>query len=274
MPLTAAHVRQFATEGFCIVPDFFGAREVAGFRAELDRFQREGMLRNVATEGDGKTHSSTVANLQICPLTGRSTFYRSLKYAPNVVDAVSRLIGDPVWFKLDQIFLKPGRHGAGTSWHQDNAYFNQPKPEMGTGMWVALHDANEANGTMRVIPRSHLRAAPHVRDPGSDHHIFAPDVDESQAVLVEVPAGGTLFFNWGILHCTKGNRTEKPRAGLALHFYNGDHGRPDLIHDGQVARITGPGASGGVTEYGVRVEGTFERELERVLAEAPATSGV
>ena len=45
-----------------------------------------------------------------------------------MIRAVSELIGDPYILRLDQIFVKPDRNGLGTSWHQDNAYFNIENP--------------------------------------------------------------------------------------------------------------------------------------------------
>ena len=122
-------------------------------RAELDRFKREGLLRNVATDGDGQTHSQTQINLQICPITPKSAFYRALHFHPKVLALVAQLIGSPFVFYLDQIFLKPGKQGIGTDWHQDNAYFKISDPAKGIGMWVALHDANIANGTLHIVPR-------------------------------------------------------------------------------------------------------------------------
>jgi ectoine hydroxylase-related dioxygenase (phytanoyl-CoA dioxygenase family) len=266
MSLTAAAIRQFHELGYCTAPGFFDSREVAAMRAELERFQREGMLRNVATDGDGKTHSSTAFNLQICPMARRSRFYRALPWAPKVIDAVRTCIGDPVVFWLDQIFLKPGRHGAGTNWHQDNAYFGQPDPTAGVGMWTALHDATIENGCMNVIPRSHVSLRPHRRDPGSDHHIYAPDARDEESVPIELAAGGILLFNWGVLHCTKGNRTDRDRAGLALHFYNGEKALDSAWNETR-AFVTGPEATGGVAEYGERVEGTWDAEVERMLAQ-------
>jgi phytanoyl-CoA hydroxylase len=49
------------------VADFWDAREVAAMQAELERLKHDGLLRNLATDGDGKTHSNTIANLQLCP---------------------------------------------------------------------------------------------------------------------------------------------------------------------------------------------------------------
>lgn len=240
--LNDAQRRQFADLGYTTVPDFFSPREIAALRAELQRLQDVGKLRNVATDGDGKTHSAVRFNLQICPITPHSALISALKFAPKVVGAVSELIGDPVRFRLDQIFLKPARHGAGTNWHQDLAYWpGFPDPTKGVGMWTALHDATVANGTMHIVPGSHVALRAHARDPESDHHIRTQARDD-EAVAIELPAGGVLFFNYGIVHCTKANTTDRERAGLALHFFNGDCAGPEFLDAAgeNAIHLTGP----------------------------------
>jgi ectoine hydroxylase-related dioxygenase (phytanoyl-CoA dioxygenase family) len=184
---------------------------------EVERFKREGWLRNVTTEGDGRTPAVLSKNLQVTRLSQKSALFRALPFQDQVMGAVRQLIGEPLVLYFDQIFLKPGRTGVGTKWHQDNAYFKVPDPSKGVGMWVALHDASVANGTLRVIPRSHTRAAVHQRDLESDHHIFC-SVAEDEAVDIELEAGGVLFFNFMTAHATGPNQTDRERAGLALHF--------------------------------------------------------
>jgi phytanoyl-CoA hydroxylase len=255
---------QFQDLGYCIVPDMFNDREVNAMCAELGRFKREGHLRNVATEGDGQTHSADWVNLQICPISPRSAFYRALPFHPKVIVAVGHLIGNPFVFYLDQIFLKPPRQGLGTSWHQDNAYFKISDQTKGVGMWVALHDATRANGTLHIIPGSDQVAIPHARDPKSDHHIHC-EVDESLALPIELPAGGAVFFNYGIAHATRANRTEKERAGLALHFLHTDFIPEEAREKKSIVHLTGFRASGGESEYGSRIGGTWLDEVARVL---------
>lgn len=265
MRLTEQQVETFHTDGMVIVKDFFNTDEVKAMQLELDRFQRDGLIRNVATDGDGKTHSSTVANLQVIPLDIKSDLFRAIHFKDDVIDAISRLIGTPYVRYLDQIFLKPGGHGAGTNWHQDNAYFKTTDPASGVGMWVAMHDASLANGTMELIPKSHLEQYAHERDLGSDHHIRCT-VDESKSVPVEVAAGGVAFFNYGIAHCTRANTTDKPRAGLACHYL-----RTDSIPNREAntgTHITGPEATDGEAEYGVKVAGTWDAEVQRVISSA------
>jgi ectoine hydroxylase-related dioxygenase (phytanoyl-CoA dioxygenase family) len=161
------------------------------------------------------------------------------------------------------MFLKPGQHGTGTSWHQDNAYFKIADPLRGTAMWVAVHDANVANGTIHVVPGSYKEQYEHSRDPNSNHHICC-SVPEERAVPIELAAGGVAFFCYGTAHCTKANQTEHQRAGMAFHFLHCDFvDRAHLATDKPL--LTGPEATGGQREYGVRVAGTWGDEVERTL---------
>jgi phytanoyl-CoA hydroxylase len=269
MRLTPEQVARFQTEGYLALPEFWTAEEVAAMRAELDRLREAGLLRNVATDGDGKTHSQTKANLQLCPMAPHSDFFRAMPFSEKAVSAVAQLIGDPVLLHLDQVFLKPGGHGAGTNWHQDNAYFQIPDPLKGTALWTAVHDATLANGTMRVIPRAFREALPHERDPDSDHHIRCWP-DESAAVPVELPAGGVIFFCYGTPHATGGNTTDRERAGVALHFLNADQDGEARagFAPGRRPYLTGPETTGGEAEYGVRVAGTWEAEVKNALSRA------
>ncbi len=263
--LSPAQRAAYDRDGYFAVPHFFDAREVAAMVAELERFKRDGLGRNVATIGDGKTISRERINFQVIPLNDKSNLFRALPYCPKVVAAVSALIGDPFVRYLDQIFLKPGKHGEGTKWHTDNAYFKVSDVTKGVGLWIALHDATIANGTMHMLPGVYRDSFAHERDLGSNHHIHM-QADDSKAVPIELAAGGAIFFNFGVPHCTKGNTTDKERAGLAYHFLRTDFvpatptggPRKDLIH------VTGPEASGGLNEYGERIAGTWDAEVARL----------
>ena len=180
------------------------------------------------TDGDGETTSESEANLQLIPLYDKSNLIRSLPFEGKIVDIVSRLIGDPFFLHLDQMFLKPGGSGTGTSWHQDNAYFKIADPLKGMAMWIAVHDATLANGTLHLIPGSHQEAYDHGRDPHSDHHITC-EVPEECAEAIEVEAGGAIFFCYGTAHATKNNSTTIDRAGIAFHFLNVGYASADLL---------------------------------------------
>lgn len=264
---------QFQTEGYCTAPELFTPREVAAMQADICRLQREGLLRNVATEGDGVSRSQTRRNLQLCPLFNHSDLFRALPFEPRVTSAISALIGDPITLRLDQIFLKPARDGSGTNWHQDNAYFRISDPMAGVAMWIAVQEATAENGTLHVIPKAFQDSLPHERDPESDHHIRCYP-DERAAIPLELPAGGVAFFCYGTPHCTRANRSSADRAGVAFHFIRSSF----MAEDAQVGAnrvpgyhpvLTGQGASGGIDAYGVQVAGTWPQEVELALTRNP-----
>lgn len=249
---TEEQLAAYRRDGYLAFPGFFSPEETAEIRAELDRLVEVGLLRNVATEGDGKTESKAKRNLQLCPASPHSPLYKALPYADKVRRAISELIGGDIAVRLDQIFLKPAGDGAGTNWHQDNAYFRVTNPDHGTAMWIAVHDAHAANGTMRVVPGHQHEKLEHGRDPDSNHHVRCWP-DESKAVTCELPAGGVLFFAYGTPHATGANRTEADRAGLAYHFVRTDA----EVGDGESVAGLPRFADGGASVYGEDLRDRF-----------------
>jgi ectoine hydroxylase-related dioxygenase (phytanoyl-CoA dioxygenase family) len=133
-----------------------------------------------------------------------------------------------------------------------------------------LHDASIENGTLHVLPNSHTKLLDHERDPNSDHHIRCV-VPEEEAVALELAAGGVGFFDFGTAHCTRANTTNTARAGLAVHFLH-----TDFIPESRSSiptHLTGPHATSGVKEYGRRIEGTWELEVDRVLGATRTIEG-
>ena len=85
---------------------------------------------------------------------------------------------------------------------------------------------------------------------------------------MELPAGGVVFFAYGTPHATGPNTTDQERAGVALHFLRADYAQDELIELDRDYRpfLTGPQATGGLREYGEKVAGTWEQQVERALA--------
>ena len=205
MSLRQAQVDQFLTEGYTTVPHFFNKEEITALQIEAARWIDAGMFRDVSTNPEVRQ------NYQLIPLYPRSSLIKALPFAPKVIDAVGNLIGHPVIKILDQSFYKPPHSGMGTSWHTDNAYFKLRNPLRGTAMWIAIHDGNVANGTLKVVPGAFNEDLPHSRDPASDHHIHT-QLDESRAVHCELEAGGVVFFLFRHTACHR-RQSERRSAG-------------------------------------------------------------
>lgn len=211
--LNKEQVQQFQTEGYVIVPEFFGWEEARLLREEMERLVQEDRGRNVMPSFTGKI------NYQITPLADKSDLFRELPNRSEIKPVIEQLIGAPALLWLDQIFLKPAQVGAGNTWHVDNVRFKATDPTRGVGMWIALHDSSHANGTLELIPRSHL-APPESYIPAGQFMPVPPE--GAEAVAMVAAAGGVIFFNFGILHCTRDNLSDNDRAALVYHFLHAD----------------------------------------------------
>ena len=265
MTLSTEQVQQFKEQGYTLAPGFFNDREVQALRTELDRFIQEGLLRNVCTDGDGKTHSQTRTNLQICPIWSKSRLFRAVPFAPKSIAALEQLIGGPIIQHLDQIFLKPAHSGAPTNWHQDNAYFKITNPLRGTAMWIALHDATAANGTMRIIPdffpapRLSIAAIP----TATTTSVAGPMNPKPCSVNCPPAASPSSPTARPIAPVPIAPNTTAPVS--ALHFMTVDQAAPELLAEPRDCRpyLTGPKATGGLAEYGKIID--WDKEIEQKL---------
>jgi phytanoyl-CoA hydroxylase len=252
--LDSSQVVRWREHGFLLVGAFWEARVVEAMQVEAHRLLDAGLLRNVATVGDGTTHSSERVNLQLDPVIAHSTFFRMLAFHPRAAAAVESLIGSPIVLEEDQLFWKPPRCGVGTSWHTDNSYFRLDDPFGGTAMWTAIHDATLDNGTLRVVVDGFRDEWEHERDPGSDHHLRTAVADRDVAAA-ELAAGGVAFFCYATPHATGDNCTDHPRAAVAFHYTNAAS-RPIDARD--------PFVTGSKADPLAWDEERFERLLERL----------
>ena len=157
--------------------------------------------------------------------------------------------------QYDQLFRKPGRTGAGTSFHTDNAYFKLRDPLKGVGMWIALDDSTVENGTLHCASWAPGQAAPaHSTDLeqfGGELAIDDPAGLLHSATPCELPAGGVCFFAYGVPHCTLANPTPDPRCAVAYHFV--DQAEVDAgvgVGPNPHRYLSGDRATGGLREYG------------------------
>ena len=255
--LNLSQIHHFRSAGYLVIDEFFDHEEVSAMQSEVERWLQKGLPRDVSTTPKERQ------NLQLIPLYPHSPLFRALPFSPKVVATVEALLGKPVIKILDQMFYKPAHSGMGTHWHTDNAYFQLADPLSGTAMWIAIHDADRRNGGLKVVPNAFTEQFAHRRDPDSDHHIHT-DIDESRAVHCDLKAGGVVFFCFGTPHATDDNQSDAGRAGIGLHFVNGEKLATPFKERWQQVQLSKPGSTQGLAEYGGVVD--YRTELNKVLA--------
>ena len=120
--------------------------------------------------------------------------------------------------------IKPPHGGVEKPWHQDNAYFATENLDRVFGIWIALNDATAENGCMHILPCGHKMG------PLRHHHTFDCEIegerfDLSEAVPIEIKAGGILVFHSNLPHQTPINESSQRRRALQFHYRAADNPR-------------------------------------------------
>src|SRR6185503_16021245 len=90
-------------------------------------------------------------------------------------------------------------------------------------VWVAFTPANLVNGCMKMIPGSQKRQVPH-RDTFDEHNLLtrgqeiAVEVDETEAVPIELKPGQASLHHVLMWHGSAPNRSGDRRIGFAIRY--------------------------------------------------------
>jgi non-haem Fe2+, alpha-ketoglutarate-dependent halogenase len=90
--------------------------------------------------------------------------------------------------------------------------------------WVALSDSTAANGAMRVIPGSHKLEQVGHRDTFNPENLLSRgqevmvDVDEREAVMLELAAGEMSLHHVRLIHGSDPNPSDLRRIGFAIRY--------------------------------------------------------
>lgn len=239
MTLTQEQVDFFSTNGYLSYGKILEDAEIELLRCEYDRVfdeaRLEGSYRNLAmddTNDAEEKRSAPIQMLQIMQMCERSLPFRRLLYNSHILDIVQDLLGPNIMLFHDQALYKPAQTGGPVFWHQDNAYWRCVPANL-ISCWLTLDDVVKENGAMQMLPGSHLAPARHEQSEETTALLKLTGIDESQAQVVELPAGGCMFHHCQTFHHTAPNTTDRQRRAFAIHFMTpGTRG-----HSGEILRV-------------------------------------
>src|SRR5438477_5391589 len=207
--LTEAQVAQYREAGYLAPIRIMAEAEALGLRAALEAVETRtgGPLR-----GDLR-HKSYL----LFP------FLADLVRHPVLLDAVEDLLGPDILCWSSSFFIKEAANPSFVSWHQDSTYWGLSSPEVATA-WVALTPSDAENGAMAAIPGSHkLDQVPH-RDTFHRHNLLTRgqevmvEVDESQAVMLNLRPGEMSLHHVRLVHGSAPNPSSDRRIGFAIRY--------------------------------------------------------
>ena len=207
--------QRFDEQGFATPLEVMAGRDMERYRVAFDRIEAE-VGREAAQVGVQNAH------LEHEPIWELATH-------PTIFDAAVELMGPDVLLLSTHFFVKyPDLADSYVAWHQDVTYWGLEPPQAMT-CWLAIDDADVANGCMRVIAGSHRHG---LLEHGSadqqgnllsiNQQVDASAVDTSQAVDIELRAGQASFHHGHLIHGSNPNRSDRRRCGLTIRLTTPD----------------------------------------------------
>jgi non-haem Fe2+, alpha-ketoglutarate-dependent halogenase len=207
--LTEAQIAQFREQGYVSPVRVLSAQQAEEIRGRLEAYERStgGPLR-----GELRHKSHLLFK-----------FLSDLVFNEKIVDAIEDLYGPDLLCWNTNFFIKEPHTPAFVSWHQDSTYWGLSSPDVVTA-WIALSRSDEPSGAMSVIPGTHLMdQVPH-RDTFDTNNLLtrgqevAVDVDEADAVRLDLEPGEMSLHHVRIVHGSPPNRSDRRRIGLAIRY--------------------------------------------------------
>ena len=166
----------------------------------------------------------------------------ALALDPRFVDPMVELVGDdaPMLF-TEKLNLKRPHHGGRNPLHQDLPYWGDAADatRIATAM-LFLDDSDLGNGTLEVVPGSHLDGRWRTRTDGDPFGQLEidPALEEGiETLALEVPAGSVVYFGSTLVHRSAPNTSDRERRSI-LYSYQ----PPGAPHMRDLLRRTGASA--------------------------------
>ena len=207
--LTSSQVNDYATNGFTSGIQVLNEEELTWCNSEIERFEAE----------TGKPfdfpHKSKPHHL--------FEWADYLVHHPKILDAVEDVIGGNILCYHATLWIKPAQSDAYVRWHQDGTYFFL-SPALHVTAWVALTQADEKAGCMKVLPGSHRNdILPHDDDHSKLNMIprgqgIAENLDVAHAQSMSLDAGQMSLHHTNAIHASFANERTTRRIGLGISY--------------------------------------------------------
>ena len=207
-PLNAEEIARYRQDGIIIPKTGLRTAVVAEMRAKLDGFLAEQKITDTDFVPD---------------IIERDPSWLRFGVMPEILDAVSQIIGEDVIIWGSALFCKAGKGGRATPWHQDGHYWPIRPLETVTA-WIAIDNVNAENSCLRVIPGSHRDRIgyPHDAD-NSDaiilNQVLRPEHMQSAPPMdIELAPGKFSIHDVYLIHGANPNNSGKRRAGMVFRY--------------------------------------------------------
>ena len=138
--LTAKQIKDYEVQGYVAPIDILSPEEAKKIKTEIEYIEKKWPDELIRLGRNNAHYISPVLD-QVC-------------HNSKILDAVESIIGKDILVGGTTLFIKDPDNKGFVSWHQDAKYIGF-EPHNWVTAWLAITNANEENGCMRMCPGTH-----------------------------------------------------------------------------------------------------------------------
>ena len=209
--LSLEQINQYNNDGFISPIDVLSTDETGKIREEIERIEKDWPNE---LEGLGRNYIHLI-----------SPVFDKIPHNPKILDAVEGIIGKDILVCGTTLFIKNPDQKGFVSFHQDAKYIGLKPYNWVTG-WLAVTDANEENGCMRMLKGSHKEDLKFHNQKFDEHNLLTrgqtiENIPINKTTPVILKAGQLSLHHPKIIHGSGPNKSNDRRIGFAIQSYIG-----------------------------------------------------
>ena len=209
--LTTKQLKQYQDKGYLSPIDIFSPEEAKKIKVEIEYIEKKWPE---ALIGLGRNNAHYIS-----PLLDR------VCHNSKILDAVESIIGKNILVGGTTLFIKEPDNKGFVSWHQDAKYIGF-EPHNWVTAWLAITDANEKNGCMRMCPGTHKEKIKEHKDTFNKNNLLTrgqtvQNIQLKDTVPNELKAGQLSLHHPMIVHGSGLNKSNSRRIGFVIQSYIG-----------------------------------------------------
>ena len=209
--LTAEQLNNYKNKGYISPVNALSSSEAKEIRDEIEKIEKKWPG---ALEGINRNYIHLL-----------SPVFNKVCLNKNILDAVESVIGKNILICGTTLFIKNPNEKGFVSFHQDAKYIGL-EPHNWVTVWLAVTDANEKNGCMRMLSGSHKEDLKYHEQKFDENNLLTRGqtiqnvpTDKTDPIILE--AGQVSLHHPLIVHGSGLNQSKDRRIGFVIQSYIG-----------------------------------------------------
>ena len=209
--LTSKQLKDYEDHGFVSPIDVLTPDEANEIKVEIEKIEKRWPDE---LDGLGRNYVHMI-----------SPVFDKVCHNSKILDAVESIIGKYILVGGTTLFIKDPDNKGFVSWHQDAKYIGF-EPHNWVTAWLAVTDANEENGCMRMWAGTHKEKILEHKDTFNESNLLTrgqtvQNVPLEKTIPNELKAGQLSLHHPMIVHGSTPNKSKSRRIGFVIQSYIG-----------------------------------------------------